>query len=175
LHVLFSLNGKNFSCSVSSRLNKEYVSSKSYNIGRINPHVDLIALKRGTGVVGIEEAYYFHNGKVQTTTRLVGQICKDFTAHGVPFLNKHFERLRTNQIVNAGLNYIKQLQEDSQELQSQINNELKQVGYVASRLMHPAYVNLKETLQAIPNQTLEDRQNMPGLAYELLELLWTEQ
>jgi hypothetical protein len=175
LHVLFSLNDKNFSCSVSSRLNRDYVNSKSYNIGLVNPHVDLITLKKGTGVARIEEAYYFHNGKVQTTTKLVEQICKDFVMYGVPFLDKQFERLRTNQIVNAGLDYIQQLQADRQELKLQINNELKQVGYVASRLTNSVYVNLKEKLQIVPNQTQEDRQKISGLAYELLELLWTDQ
>ena len=175
LHVLFSLSEKNFSCSVSSRLNKDYVSSKSYDIGLINPHVDLITLKKGTGVVGIEEAYYFHNGKIQTTTKLVEQICKDFVDYGVPFLDKQYHCLKTNGIVNAGLDYIQQLQVDRETLKLELSNELKEVGYVASRLTHSVYVNLKETLQSIPNQTREDRQKIPGFAYELLEFLWTNQ
>jgi hypothetical protein len=175
LHVLFSLNDKNFACSVSSRLNKDYVTSKSYNIELINPHVDLIALKKGRGVVGIEEAYYFHNGKVHTTTKLVEQICKDFVAHGVPFLDRQYDRLKSNEIVNAGLNYIQQLHIDRQTLKYEINNELKQVGYIASRLTHPVYVNLKEILQAVPKQTREDRQKISGFACELLELFWTAQ
>ncbi len=175
MHVLFSLGDKNSSCSVSTRLNKDYVSSKSYDIGLINPHVDLITLKKGTGVVGIEEAYYFHNGKIQSTTELVEQIYKDFFDYGVPFLDKQYDRLKTNQIINEGLDYIQQLQVDRQTLKLEINNELKQVGYVASRLTHPIYVNLKQTLQSIPNQTREDRQNIPGVTYDLLDLLWTDQ
>jgi hypothetical protein len=174
LHVLFSLGDKNFSCSISSRLNKDYGSSKSYDNGLINPHVDLIALKKGTGAVGIEEAHYFHNGKIQTTTKSVEQICKDFVDYGVPFLDDQYDRLNTNQIVNEGLGYIQQLGVDRQTLKSEINNELKQVGYVASRLTHPVYVDLKETLQSIQSQTREDRQKIPKLAYDLLGLLWID-
>lgn len=175
LHVMFSLGNKNFACSVSSRINKTYRSSKSYNVGLINPHVDLVTLKEGTGVVAIEEAYYFHNGKLSTTAKVVEQICNDFVAYGVPFLDKQYSCLRSNSIVKAGLDYIQQLQIDGRKLQSEINNELKQCGYVASRLTHPVYRNLKETLQSIGNQTREDRQKIPGLACELLELLWVEQ
>ena len=73
------------------------------------------------------------------------------------------------------MDYIQQLQLDRQTLKLEINNELKQVGYVASRVTHPIYVNLKQTLQSIPNQTREDRQKIPGVAFDLLELLWTDQ
>lgn len=175
LHVSFSLKHKNFSCSVSSRVNKNLISSNSYNTNLLNPHVDLIFLKKGTRVIAIEDAYYFSNGKTDVTTKVVEQICKDFVMYGVPFLDRQFESLQTNKILNTGLNYIQQLKVNKQELGLQINAEMKQVGYITSRLKHPIFVSLKETLQAIPQQAGEDKQKIPGLVFELLELLWTEQ
>lgn len=175
LHVLFLLSDKNFSCSISSRLNKNHSNLKSYNTGLINPHIDLITLKKGTGAVNIEEASYFHNGKVQTTTNLVNQIANDFLHYGIPFLHEQFNQLLSSQIINVGLEHIKNLKVDPQKLRTEIDTELKQVGYITSRLTHPIYFNLKETLQNIPNQTREDRQHIPSFSYELIELLWSSQ
>ena len=173
LHIAFGLKDRNFSCSVASRLNPFYIDSNSYNGGLINPHVDLIALKTSKGGIPIEEAYYFHNGRINTTTRIVKQIFGDFTSFGIQFFDRHFQRLNNNQIVNAGLENIKILQYDRARLQSEINTQLKTGGQLISSIKHPVYIQLKENLQSIPAQTREDRQEIPRLAYELLELYWS--
>ena len=89
LHIIFGLKDRNFACSVSSSLNSNYADSNSYNTGFINPHTDLIVLKKGTGVIPIDEAYYFHNGRVKTTTKVVEQIIKDYKDFGIPFLTSN--------------------------------------------------------------------------------------
>ena len=86
LDIIFSLKDKNLACSVSSRLNKTYVFDKNYNLGKINPSVDLIVLKTGKGSNPIENAYYFHNGRRDNTTKVVNEIANDFKLFGLPFV-----------------------------------------------------------------------------------------
>ena len=172
LDIIFSLKDKHFSCSISSRLNKTYVYDKNYNIGKINPCVDLIVLKTGKRNHSINEAYYFHNGREENTTKVVNELAHDFKSFGLPFLNTQFDNLTTDKILNTGFDYIEQLTQEKSVLKNEIETERKNVGYIVSRIKHPVYIDLKEKLQSIPNQDTSNRQNIPSLSFELLELYW---
>lgn len=174
LHATFSLKEKIFDCSVASRINPALISSSSYDIGLINPHVSLITLKKGTGAIPIEESYYYHNGQVDSTTKIVVQFLNDFVEYGIPFLEQQLNRLNNNEIVKTGLKSIDDLREDREKLKDEIENELKTGGHEIGRIKHPAYIALKEKLQAIQNQSREDRQKIPMFAYDLLNLFWTD-
>ncbi|MGL2963662.1 hypothetical protein ACSVH2_07570 [Flavobacterium sp. RSB2_4_14] len=173
LHIIFTLKDKNFACSIASRLNPDYIVSNHYNIGLINPHQDLKVLRHNSGALNIQDAYYFHNGQVETTTKTVKEIFSDFKKYGLPFLDKQVERLKANSIVKCGFDYIDYLQTDKQKLKSEITEELNKGGLLLSSIKHPIYVDLKEKLQLVSGQSKEDRQIIPKTAHELLELYWT--
>jgi hypothetical protein len=173
LHIIFTLKDKNFACSIASRLNPEYIVSNHYNIGLINPHQDLKVLRHNSGALNIQDAYYFHNGQVETTTKTVKEIFGDFKKYGLPFLDKQVERLKSNSIVKRGFDYIGDLQTDKQKLKTEITEELNKGGLLLSSIKHPIYIDLKEKLQSVSGQNKEDRQIIPKTAHELLELYWT--
>jgi len=173
LHLIFTFKDKSFACSVASRLNQEYIFSNQYNIGLLNPHKDLKVLRNNSGVLNIEDAYYFHNGQAETTTKAVKEIFYDFKKYGIPFFNKQVEILKSNSIVKHGFDYIAQLQIDKQKLKTEITEELSNVGLLFSSIKHPIYIDLKEKLQSVSGQSKEDRQLIPKTSYELLELYWS--
>ncbi len=170
LYVVFNDKDKNVSCSIASILNPEYVFSNQYNMGMINPHHDLKVLKHNSGGLSFHEAFYFHNGKVETTTKIVKQIFGDFKKYGFSFLDKQLERLESNSIVKLGFDYIDDLQTDKQKLKTEIMQEHGKGGFLISDIKHPIYVDLKEKLQSVSGQSKEDRQLIPKTAHELLEL-----
>jgi hypothetical protein len=173
LHIIFTLKDKSFSCSVASRLNPEYIFSNQYNIGLLNPHKDLKVLSHNSGALNIQEAYYFHNGQVETTTKTVNEIIGDFKKYGVSFLDEQLEKLKSNAIVKCGFDYINNLQTDKEKLKKEMTEELNKGGLLLSSIKHAIYVDLKEKLQSVLGQSKEDRQKIPKTAYELLELYWT--
>ena len=173
LNIIFTLKDKNFACSIASRLNPEYIFSNNYNIGLLNPHQDLKVLRHNSGALKIEDAYYFHNGQVETTTKTVKEIFGDFKKYGQPFLDKQVKRLGSNSIVKRGFDYIDDLQIDKQKLKSEITEELNKGGLLLSSIKHPIYNDLKEKLQSVSGQSKDDRQKIPKTAHELLELYWT--
>lgn len=173
LHIIFTLKDKNFACSIASRLNPAYIFSNQYNNGLLNVHRDLKALKPNSGALNIQDAYYFHNGQVETTTNTVKEIFGDFKKYGLPFLDKQFESLQSNAIVKCGFDYLDDLQIDQQKLKSEITEELNRGGLLLSSIKHRNYVDLKEKLQSVSGQSKEDRQKIPKTTYELLEIYWT--
>ncbi len=173
LHILFTLKDRNFACSIASSLNPEYIFANSYNAGLINPHKDLKVLRHNTGVLNIEDAYYFHNAKVRTTTRTVREILQDYNKYGVPFLDKQFERLQTNEIIRKGLYFIDNLNVDKEVLRKEIEYEISEGKLRLSSIKHPIYLDLKEKLFDLNRQSKEDRQQIPKTTYELLEIYWS--
>lgn len=170
LYVVFNDKDKNVSCSIASILNPEYIFSNQYNMGMINPHQDLKVLKHNSGGLSYHDAFYFHNGKVETTTKILRQIFGDVKEYGFPFLDKQLERLKSNLIVKCGCEYIGELKTDKQKLKIEITEELSKGGLLISDIKHPIYVSLKEKLQSVSGQSKEDRQLIPKTAHELLEL-----
>ena len=174
LHIIFTLKDRNFACSVASTLNPTYIHANYYNTGLVNPHTDLKVLRFDTGVLNIQDAYYFHNGQVETTTNSVKEIFNDFKSYGIPFLDKQLLRIQSNEIIKAGLSYIDKLQVDKEKLKSEIENELNKGGHQISSIKQPTYLDLKETLQKVINQSKDERKLIPKSTYELLELYWTQ-
>ncbi|MFT2010127.1 hypothetical protein ACMA1I_15745 [Pontibacter sp. 13R65] len=173
-HVIFTLKDKNFACSIASRLNPAYIFSNQFNIGLLNPHKDLKGLKHNSGALNIQDAYYFHNGKVETTTKAVEEIFGDFKKYGLPFLDKQLEKLKSNPIIKCGFDYIDDLQTDKENLKQEITEELKKGGLLLSSIKHPIYIDLKEKLQSVSGQSKADRQKIPKTAHEFLELYWVK-
>lgn len=173
LHIILAFKDRNFACSIASRINPEYILANNYNIGLINPHKDLKILKHNTGVLNIQDAYYFHNGQVETTKKAVSEIFGDFKKYGLSFLDNQHEKLKTNEIIKYGLNYIENLYTDKENLKKEITEELNKGGLLLSSLKHPIYIDLKEKLQAINGQSKDDRQLIPKTTHEFLELYWT--
>ena len=173
IYVLFSMKDKIFDCGISSRLDKSFLFSSSYDSGLLNPHYNLIVLKTGKNAHPLHEAYYFHDGLVDNTTKVVQQISVDFLKFGIPFLDKQILNLSENKIIGLGLDYITKLQTDKKELFENIDSLLAQDGYNISSIKHPIYEELKKMLQSIPNQKREDRIKIPKLTLDLLQLYWT--
>ena len=169
LHITFALKNRNLSCSVASRINKNYLRSNSYNTGLINRHIDLIVLKKGTGVIPVEEAYYFHNGRVKTTTGIIKQIAKDFNKFGKSFLQKQVKQFEKSELLKTGFNFIDNLVIDKSELNDQMEKDLNSGGHLISSIKNETYLNLKSELQNVKGINRETRKNIPKLAYELLE------
>jgi hypothetical protein len=173
LHIIFTLKDKNFACSIASRLNPQYIFSNHYNNGLLNPHKDLKVLRHNSGALNIEDAYYFHNGQVETTTKTVKEIFGDFKNYGLPFLDKQIERLKSNSIVKCGFDYIDNLQTDKQKLKTEITEELNNGGLLVSSIKHPIFIDLKEKLFSVGGLTKDDRRVISKTAHELLEIYWT--
>jgi hypothetical protein len=167
----FTLKDKFCACSVSSRLNPCFIGGSGYNTGWINPHCDLITLKRGTGITPFEEAYYYHNSRIENTTRIINEIVLDLEKYGVSFLDSQMNNLNTNPLIVEGLRLVKSLDYDAVELKIEIESEQRDNGHVITRLKHPVYIELKESLQKIDGISRENRKEIPRLAYELVELI----
>jgi hypothetical protein len=173
LHILFSLKNKNFCCSVASRLNPDYIFINSYNTGLINPHIDLKVLRHKTGVLNTEDAYYFHNGQVQTTTNVVGEIFSDFLKYGLPFLDKQLESLNNSKTLLTGLGFIDKLAVDKSVLKSDIQNSINNSKF--GRVDNSVYNELKKLmLSTLEGRNKEIRDKIPKAAYELLEIYWNK-
>lgn len=173
LHIIFALKDKSFACSIASRLNPEYIFSNQYNTGLINPHKDLKVLIHNSGALNIQDAYYFHNGQVESTTKTVREIFGDFKKYGLPFLDEQLEKLKLNAIVKCGFEYVNDLQTDKEKLKKEITEELNKGGHIISSIKHPIYIDLKEKMQSISGQSRDDRQKIPKTSHELLEFYWT--
>ena len=172
LHISFRLKDKNFECSVLSTLNPKHRFVSSYTLGILTNHIDLIALKKKTEVIPIDQAYYFHNGKIQTTTKTVHGIVADYKKYGLSFLDKRFKDLKTNEIFKQGLKLYAQIVIDKKKLKEQVEFELKQNDYATTKVKHQLYLDLKARLQSIPGQGKDLRKKIPGFAYSLLEFYW---
>jgi hypothetical protein len=168
-HIVSSTKERSFSCSVASRINRSYLNSYSYNTGLINPHIDLIVLKKGTGVNPQEEACYFHNGQVNTTVKIIQQIVKDFKSYGEPFLEKQRKQFEKSNLLKVGFDFIGKLDVNKQSFKLELENSLKMGGHLISNIKNKTYLKLKSELQNVTGVDRETRKNIPKLSYELLD------
>ncbi len=169
LNITFGLKDKNFSCSIGSFLNKTYLLSSTYNNGFLACHTDLLAVKSGSGVSKLEDSYYWHNGKLVAVDKVIKKITTDFKEYGLQYLVVRQQRLETSDLVKHGLDFIKKLTVDKGELRREIKKEVKNAEWVVSRIKHPIFIQLRDELQSIPNQSRDDRQKISGLTFELVE------
>jgi hypothetical protein len=174
LNILFSIKDNNISCSIASLLNPEYIFSNQYSSGFINSHQDLKVLRHKSGTLKIQDAYYFTNGQVQTTSIVIEEIFNDFKIFGLPFLENKFEILRSSPIIKYGFDYINKLLTNKDDLKKEILEELNKSGCIISSIKHPVFLDLKDKLQSIGGQSREDRQKIPKTVLEFLELYWTK-
>lgn len=172
LHLMFTLKNKHFACSIASRVNPSYIFSNQYNIGLINPHRDLKVLRHHSGALNIQDAYYFHNGKVETTTETLNEIFRDYKEYGLPFLDEQMERLKSNAIVKRGFDYIDHLQTEKEKLKNEIMEELNTRSLPIPSIKHPIFNDLKEKMLSVSRQSKEDRRKISKTALELLEFYW---
>jgi hypothetical protein len=172
LNVIFGLKDKMFSCSVASVFNKSYLYTSTYNNGFLTGHVDLLVIKSGSGASKIEDSYYWHNGKIATVDKVVNQIARDFRDFGLNYLDIRFKKIETSDLVRQGLSLIQTLTVDKDELKKEIETERKKAEYVVSRIKHPLFIQLRDMLQNVPDESREDRQKISGLTFELLELYY---
>jgi len=169
LNIIFGLKDKNFSCSIGSFLNKTYLFSSTYNNGFLAGHTDLLAVKSGSGISNIKDSYYWHNGKIVTVDKVIKKIATDFKEYGLQYLVLRQQRLETSDLVKHGLDFIEKLTVDKGELRREIEKERKNAEWVVSRINHPIFIQLRDELQSIPNQSRDDRQKISGLTFELIE------
>ncbi len=169
LHINFSLKERIISCSISSNINPAYRFTSSYESSMLNSHFDLLTLKQKTGIAPVKEAYYFHNGRVNSTTEIIEELVKDYSTVGIKFLDTRSKLLPANKLLKVGLSFIMSLSYPKEELKKEFETELRVAGHLVSRIKHPLYFQLKKLLQEIPDQTNEVRQEIPGLAFSLLE------
>ncbi len=167
----FTLKDKFCACSVASRLNPFFIGGSGYNTGWINPHCNLITLKRGTGITPLEEAYYYHNGRIETTTEIIYEIISDLKKYGLTFLDNQINNLNSNPLVIEGLRKFNAIDYDKTKLKAEIESEQTNNGHVITRLKHPIYIELKESLQKMDGISRENRKEIPRLAYELIEMI----
>ena len=130
----------------------------------INKHIDLIVLKKGTGAIPIEEAYYFHNGKVKTTTGIIKQITKDFKRFGKSFLEKRAREFEKSDLLKVGFDFIDHLKIDKSGFKEELESDL-----LISRFKNETYTKLKKELQKVKGVDKGTRKKIPKLTYELLE------
>jgi hypothetical protein len=130
-------------------------------------------LKYKTGALKIQDAYYFHNGKVETTTKIAKEIFGDYKKHGIPFLDKQFKNLQESKTIIAGINYIDNLSVDKNDLKLSIETSINSTKY--GRIDNSVYDELKKILYAtLIGRNKEIRNSIPKTARELLELYWTK-
>lgn len=172
IHINFSLKEGVINGSVSSNFNPTYRFTNSYHTGILNSHHDLLSLKRGAGITQDPAAAYFHNGQVDTTKRTIAQLVNDLLKVGLSFFDKRSLAFRSNQLLPTGLAFTDQLSSPKDELRAAFEQEMREVKFEITRIKHPLYLELKQSLQALSDQPRELRQQIPGLAFSLIELYY---
>jgi hypothetical protein len=171
-HIGHSIKDKKFYCSVSSCINDNYQFSHSYNIGPLNPHIDLKVLVTGSKSIKYEDGYYFHNGKINTTEKVIIELVNDYKYYALPFLNDRYSKIIDDPFLHCGLQYISTINVNPQILKEEMEKELKRVGYIVAKINHQQYLTLRQLLIEVKGATKDYRQYIPKLTSELLELYW---
>jgi hypothetical protein len=59
---------------------------------------------------------------------------------------------------------------DKDDLKAQLQDDLKQAGFLFAGLKHSIYLDFKNHLQSIGGQTNDDRKQIPRLSFDLLNI-----
>ena len=170
ISIQFSLKGGMMDCNIGSFLNRQIIFDGTYSSSLINPNGCLKFLKNNTGALPYEKAYYYHNGRVRTTEKVVQEIFADCQKYALPFFDKQLNGLQNNPLVFKGIDYISRLDTNKASLKKDLEEELKHGNYCISSIKHPNYLELKKLLQDIEGIDREIRKGIPKLTYDLLEL-----
>ncbi len=175
LHINFSLKEEVICCSLSSNFNPTYRFTSNYQTGVLSNHLDLLELKHGAGIASLDEpafSYYSHNGRVSSVAKAMALFIDDYSSVGMDFLESRLNSFSSNELLRFGLEFMDKTSANTEQLKKEFEAQLKAVEYVTSRIKHPMYIELKEKLQSIPNQTKELRQQIPKLAFSLIEMYY---
>ena len=169
-----SRNDTGIDCGIATVFNENYISNSQFNTSKLNTNiVSPLNLKRQKEDLPKEESYYFHNGEIQSIKKMIVEIVNDFKIFGLKYLDEKFEKLKEDEILNNGLEFISNLKIDKELLKTEILEDLKKGENVVSRMKNKTFIELKEKLQKIPNQLRENKQLIPKLSFELLELYYS--
>jgi hypothetical protein len=170
LHFVFSLRDYSLRVSVSSILNPVHNLTPVYNNGLINPHADLVAIVNNDSIFPSPATAYLHDGTIEGINPIIDQAIADFTTHGLPFLERRWNTLRASALVRTGMEIIDLWEFDKTMLRNELNVQFRKAKQIVANLRHPVCNQLKEQLAAIPGQPPEHHQEIPRLAFELMEL-----
>lgn len=170
LHFVFRQSDYSMHMSISSRLNPVHTLTPAYNNGFINPHVDLQAIIKNTGIFPSPETAYQFDGTIESIEPLIDQAIQDFSTHGIAYLDNRWDSLRSNVLVKTGMDIIDSWDFDKTMLRNELNVQLRKAKLRVTNLRHPVCKQLREQLTAVPEQPLEYYKEIPRLAFELMEL-----
>ena len=168
-----SRNDTGIDCGIATVFNENYITNNQYNSAQLNHHIfSPLNLKNNKIDLPKEESYYFHNGEIDSIKKMIIEIVNDFKKFGLKYLDEKFEKLKEDEILNNGFDFINHLNINKELLKTEINEDLRKAGYVITRMKNKTFIELKEMLQKIPNQLRENKQMIPQLSFELLELYY---
>lgn len=170
LHLVFSTEDHSMRASISSRLNPVHTLTPVYNSGFINPHVDMLAIRKGNTVYPGNDTAYYCDDDEESLIAMIDQVIADVGSAAVPWFGNRWNDLQTNRLVNSGLDIIAAWDHDKTMLRNEIRIQLRRAKLVARNVRHPMCTGLKNKLLAIPGQTPEAYYEIPRLAFELIEL-----
>lgn len=170
LHIVFSVSDNTMHASVSSRLNPIHTLAPVYNKGLINPHVDLGALRDGNDIFPSSNTAYSFNGTRDGMIAMIDQMLVDFTNIGIPYIENRWADLKNNPMVNEGIDIIDSWDFDKTMLRNELTLQYRKAKLRVTSLRHPLYNDVKEQLMAIRDQPTEAYNEIPRLAFELMEL-----
>lgn len=174
LHIVLSQSERTMHASISSRLNNVHALSPVYNSGFINPHVDLIAIKTGNTLPSSDAAYCF-DGTLDGLREIINAMFTDFNDVGVRYLDTRWSDLRSNTLVKTGIDIIDGWDFDKTMLRNELNIQLRKAKRTIANLRHPLCNQLRQQLLAVPGQPSEAINEIPRLAFELMELYCNSQ
>lgn len=169
LHIVYSFTDHTMQASVSSRLNPVHTLNPIYNTGLINPHVDLAALKNGISAVA-GDTPYICDGTIDGVRELVRTVVGDFRNTGTRFLDQRLAALESSRLINAGLDFIDEWDFDNTMLGNELQLQLRKAKFKIERVRQPQLNDLRARLEAIARISGEDKQAIPRLAFDLMEL-----
>ncbi len=168
LHVVYFFDERRMQCSLSSRMNAIHLLSPVYNDGVVNPHADLLAIKRGRSFFPEKNVAYGCDGSEGGAWSMVQGMLHDFKTFGIPWFEQRFEELKASALVRAGLRELDAWELDKAILKNDLCKHMRRVHHRVEKLRHPIFHELVNSMStAAP---LEPMSNVRRTALELVEL-----